>query len=103
MKVKLRNNFFYRIKNENEKELYSLLNTSKENVIRNNNKLAMYPGEMVYITINNYITHVVKPTDTLISICDKYKMNPEKVKQDNNLKTSKLYIGQIIKIYNEDK
>ena len=59
----------------------------------------MYEGELVEISINDYISHFVKPAETIEDISKNYNIEIEKIKQDNCLKENKLYIGQRIKIY----
>lgn len=93
--------FYFRIPNENF-DIYSVLNTSKENVLRNNNKIKFYAGEYVKVKINDYISHVVKPAETLTSISNKYNVNINKLIKDNMLNNNKLFIGQILKIYKDD-
>ena len=100
--MKLENQFVYRI-NENDSidSICKQFNTSIENIKRNNNEIPLYEGELVEIKINEYITHLVKPAETLIEISEMYNKSTEEIKLQNNLETEKLYIGQIIKIYNK--
>lgn len=42
--------------------------------------------------------YVVQPLDTLDKICDKFGLTSEYLKEKNNLKTSKLFIGQILQV-----
>ena len=100
MKVKLCDEFFYRVKNA-DINLYEEFNTSKENVLRNNEKIKLYVGEWVKIKVNDYKTYYVKPAETLNEIAKKFDVNVETLKMTNNLRTDKLFIGQCIKIYNK--
>ncbi len=98
MEVQMCDKFFYRVDDENE-DLFQQLNTGKENVIRNNEKLKLYKGEWIYVKVNSFLSHIVKPAQTIKQIADIYKISVEKLKLDNNLQSEKLYIGQILKIY----
>ena len=69
---------------------------------RNNYQIPLYCGEMIKIKTNDYLTHFVKPTETIESISNKYDLSIEKLIRDNGLKNTKLFIGQRIKIYKED-
>lgn len=95
------NEFYFRIPNENF-DIYSVLNTSKENVLRNNSKIKFYAGEYVKVKINDYISHVVKPAETLTLISNQYNVDVNKIIKDNMLNNNKLFIGQILKIYKDD-
>ena len=100
MEIKQCKQFYYRVQSgDNLFSICSRFNTSKENIIRNNNDLDLYVGEWIIIKINEFKTHIVKPTEKLIDIATKYNVNIEKLKNDNNLKTEKLFIGQILKIF----
>lgn len=99
MKVEICEEFYYRIRNENinlEKEF----NSCGENILRNNEKIKLYAGEWVKIKINNFVTHFVLPVETLESISKKYNVSIDKLFTDNNLTDKKLYIGQMLRIYN---
>lgn len=97
MEIKLCDEFFYRITN-NKKDINKLLNTSHENILRNNPDLKFYDGEWVKIKLNDYMCHHVKPAETLKDIAEKYKITTTKLILDNNLQNDKLFIGQILKI-----
>ena len=99
MKVSQADSFFYRIQSKvTENVVCANLNTSKQNILRNNNNLQFYEGEWVKITTNDYITHIVKPIETLVKIANKYNLTVDKIMSDNQLKTDKLFIGQTLKI-----
>ncbi len=100
MNFNLCNNFFYRLKGESENELYKKFNTSKENLLRNNNSIKPYAGEWVKIKQNNYTTHIVKPAENLAKVCAIYKVDENSIISWNNLKSNKLFIGQHLKIFN---
>lgn len=102
MKIKMADEFYYRIgQNEDEKNICAKYNTNKSNILRNNSKLKYYNGEWVKIKVNDYISHFVKPMETLDKIATIYNIDKEKLKADNSnsLTADKLYIGQLIKIY----
>ena len=101
MEIKQCNQFYYRVQNGDDfANIYSRFNTSKDNIIRNNNDLDLYVGEWIIIKTNEFKTHIVKPTEKLTDIAFKYNIDIEKLKLDNNLKIEKLFIGQMLKIYN---
>lgn len=100
MKIVLAKEFLYRVKeNDNILDLCMKFNTSKSNIIRNNNKIDLYTGEWIKIKVNDYLSHFVKPMETVSKIAKQYNISIEKLKADNNLKENRLYIGQLIKIY----
>ena len=98
MKIKLCDEFFYCV-NKEKFDLENEFNSCKENILRNNNKLKYYSGEWVKIKVNNYITHHVKPAETLSLIAKTYGTEKEKIIYDNDLKSDQLFIGQKLKIY----
>ena len=98
MKLELCDEFFYRVNDENL-DIHKLFNTCKENILRNNEKFKLYSGEWIKIKVNNFITHRVKPTETLGVVADIYGVDINKIKQNNNLKSDKLFIGQSLKIF----
>ncbi len=92
--------FYYKIlPNETLKELCQKFNSSTDNILRNNSNLNLYAGEWVKVDVNNFLTYVVKPMETLTDVAKKFDVGKEKLMQDNNLKTDKLFIGQNLKIY----
>ena len=98
--LSLEKSFIYRVQQgDTLKSIYKTFNTSPENVTRNNNDIPIYAGEVICIKTNNYITHVVKPTETIEDIANLYKTEKSEIIKQNNLQTSKLFIGQIIKIF----
>lgn len=92
--------FYYRITDTNE-NIYKKFNTSKEGVLRNNYNIPFYAGEWVKIKTNDYLTHIVKPCETLDKVACLYEIDKKDIIFKNALKTEKLFIGQILKIYKE--
>lgn len=100
MEIILAKEFLYRVKeNDTIQSLCSKFNTSKAKIIRNNNKIDLYAGEWIKIKVNEYLSHFVKPMETLSKIAKQYNVSIEKLKTDNELYEERLYIGQLIKIY----
>lgn len=100
MKIKLCDEFYYRVKEKDSIEnVSSKFNTDKTNIVRNNSNIELYAGEYVYIKQNEYITHIVKPAENLSDIAKKYNVEYQKLKTDNDLNYDKLFIGQKIKIF----
>lgn len=97
MELEICEEFYYRIQNNNE-DIYSIFNTSKENVVRNNDKIKLYSGEWIKIKVNDYQTHIVKPAENLCFIANRYGITEQELIQQNNLKSTKLFIGQQLKI-----
>ncbi len=92
--------FLYRVKdNDTIKDLCSKFNTSKSNIVRNNDDIDLYTGEWIKVKVNDYISHFVKPMESLSKIAEIYDVSVEKLKSDNDLSENRLYIGQLIKIY----
>ncbi len=81
------------------KDLCQKLNSSSENILRNNSKLNLYAGEWVKINVNDFLSYIVKPMETLNEVAKKFNLSKEKLMQDNNLTNERLFIGQSIKIY----
>ena len=98
MKIEMCDEFFYRI-NNSSLNLFNEFNTSQENVLRNNNKIKIYNGEWVKIKVNDFVVHHVKPMQTLSDVAREHSMEIDKIIQDNNLKSNRLFIGQMLKIY----
>ena len=98
MEIELCESFYYRVPSE-KLDIYSTFNSSKSNVCRNNEDLDFYAGEWIKIQQNDYASHIVKPAENLSSIAEIYNVTVEKLREDNNLKSNKLFIGQILKIY----
>ena len=98
MKIEVCERFYYRLnKQDNVSQIF---NTCDENIIRNNKNVKVYDGEWVLIKLNDFRIHHVKPTETINDIVENYKIPKEQIVKDNNLVGEKLFIGQILKIYN---
>lgn len=93
------NNFKYRVlPGDTENSICVKFNTSKQNILRNNPQIPLYAGEWIEIEVNNFLSHIVKPMQTLDEISKLYGISVENIKEFNKLQTDKLYIGQLIKI-----
>lgn len=100
MELKQSRKFYYRVQQgETIQEICEKFNTSKPNIVRNNNLLNLYAGEWIIIKKNDFILHLVKPMETLEIIANKYNVLVDKLIKDNALEGTKLFIGQQIKIY----
>lgn len=100
MNIKHAKKFMYRVREDDSMvSLCERFNTSQENILRNNPKIKLYPGEWVQISVNDYLLHIVKPMESLKMIADKYAISQDKLIFDNNLNSHKLFIGQRLKIY----
>ena len=96
MELKLDNEFFYRVVDENL-DLKKTFNAWDDGIKRNNPKLKFYNGEWVKIKVSEFLIHIVKPTETISGIAEMYNIAEEKLILDNNIK-HKVFIGQILKI-----
>lgn len=100
MEIKQCKEFYYRVNlGDTIPTLCQKFNTSKENILRNNNQIDLYAGEWIYIKQNDYILHIVKPMETLNDVAKKHNVEMQKISKDNNLISTKLFIGQELKIY----
>lgn len=100
MKIELCDWFYYRVRDNDDIENLSMkFNCDKDNFVRNNCDIPLYAGEWVIIKQNDFISHLVRPMETLESVAKQYSMSIENLKIDNNLQTEKLFIGQTIKIF----
>lgn len=100
MQIILCNEFYYRVRRcDSIKSISQAFNTDEMNILRNNNDIDLYPGEMISIRQNDYYTYIVKPCDNLRDISKRFCVDMEKIKIDNSLINEKLFIGQKIKIF----
>lgn len=100
MEIKQCKRFYYRVQpNDTIQDLCKQFNTCKSNILRNNSDLDLYAGEWIIVCENDFKIHVVKPVETLESIAQLYNLDQEKIIKDNNLKITKLFIGQQLKIF----
>ncbi len=99
MKIEICDSFYYRL--NKQCDVNKVFNTCEENIIRNNKNIKVYDGEWVKIKINDFLTHYVKPAETLKDIVEIYNIEKEQIIKDNNLISERLFIGQILKIYNK--
>ena len=98
MEIKIKPQFLYRIQNESVHDLCKNFNAEKTGIIRNNNAYPCFAGEWVQINVNDYISHFVKPAQTIEDIAKIYGISPDKIIKDNYLTSTKLFIGQLIKV-----
>ena len=63
-------------------------------IIRNNANIDFYEGEVVKIIHKSNRCHIVKPMENLSTIAKKYNTSIEQLIKINNLKSSRLFIGQ---------
>ena len=97
MDIKLCDEFYYKI-DELSFDFFKSFDTDKQGILRNNETIKFYSGEWIKVKVNDYISHVVKPAETLKNIAEKHNISEEEIIKKNNLKTRKLFIGQILKI-----
>lgn len=91
--------FYYRVADgDNLSKICQQFNTEPAGIVRNNCDIPLYVGEWVKICVNDFITHFVKPAETIASIAARYSIDKEKLIADNNLSGEKLFIGQKLKI-----
>ena len=73
-------------------------NVTTNNIIRNNPNIELYEGEVVKIVRNTKKTHIVKPMQTLDLIAKECGTTVEKLISINNLKSTRLFVGQILNL-----
>ena len=99
MKVKLKEKFKYRVEaGESEQDIFLKFNTCRENVFRNNPNIPLFAGEWIEIQVNDFLTHIVKPLETIDDVCRIYHITKEELKTLNALESERLFIGQRLKI-----
>ena len=100
MEIKLSKEFDYRVQQGDDLlSICEKFGTSKDNIIRNNANIPFYAGEWITVKVNDFKTHIVKPAETLRDIAKTYGVKGDKIQKDNNLNDEKLFIGQVLKIY----
>ena len=97
MKIKPCKEFYFRVRDADLD--FNKIFSSKENVTRNNPNLKFFAGEWIKVKTNDYISHIVRPAETIGDISKKYDKPKAQILSENNLQSEKLYIGQLIKIY----
>lgn len=104
MEILLSKEFYYRV-NEGDslQDICLKFNTSVDNILRNNLEIPLYAGEWIKITQNEYVVHIVKPTETIDKIANEYNVNVKDLLVFNNLENEKLFIGQQLKIFLKQK
>lgn len=100
MDIKTSKEFWVKI--EKEKTITELENKFNATVERNNKDLNLYSGEWVKVCVNDFNVHVVKPTENLVQIAEIYNISAQELMKQNNLKNEKVFIGQRLKIKNDD-
>ena len=97
--MEMKKEFYYRVQlGDNLAKICQKFNTSKQNILRNNNEIDFYAGELIKITQNDFEIHHVAPTETLEKIASAHGVSVQSLKDFNNLQTNKLFIGQTLKI-----
>ena len=73
-------------------------NVKLDNIIRNNPSIELYEGEVVKIVRTAFKTHIVKPMQTLDLIAKEYGTTAENLVKINNLKSARLFVGQMLRL-----
>lgn len=91
------NNMFVRVENgDNLTDILSRYQVKPSSIIRNNNTIDLYEGEIIKIICKRATEHIVKPAETLQSIAKLYNKNVDELVQINNLSSSRVFVGQRI-------
>ncbi|MBQ3502289.1 MAG: LysM peptidoglycan-binding domain-containing protein [Clostridia bacterium] len=69
-------------------------NLPANSVVRNNPSIDFYEGEVVKLIYETKQMHVVKPMENLTNIAQQYNLTVEDLIELNNLKSTRLFIGQ---------
>lgn len=99
--IKCNQDDFFWIRVEGSPSIEELCNTfsvEKHCIIRNNENVDLYDGEMIKIVKDVKNFHIVKPMETLNSISQKYNKSIEELIKQNNLKANRLFVGQRLRI-----
>ena len=84
--------------NQTIKDIVTFYNVTETNIVRNNPNIELYEGEVIIIVLKTATTHIVKPMETINSICEKYNLKIDDLIKINNLTSKRLFIGQSLKI-----
>ena len=84
--------------NDNLNTISKKFNVTPNKVVRNNTNVDFYEGEVVKIIYDDSNIYIVKPLETLSTIAEKYNTSVEELVKLNNLKSTRLFIGQHLTI-----
>lgn len=70
----------------------------KSSDVKQSDKVICVEGDFSLITSTSASEYVVKPLDTLEKISKKFNVEYSRLVQINNLSTTKLFIGQVLKL-----
>lgn len=88
---------YYQVKDgENLISLMNKFDLPANNIVRNNPNIDFYEGEVVKLIYQRNQTHIVKPMETLLSIAQKHGTTAERLIELNNLKSTRVFIGQTL-------
>ena len=91
--------FYYRVKNGDALDkIAQKYGVNVADITRNNTEIPIYAGEIVRIDTSKSVLHIVKPAETIEQIAKHYNMSEEDLKSINSLTSTRLYIGQELKI-----
>ena len=83
---------------ETLQDIASRYKVSISKIVRNNNNIELYEGEMVKVLIEKSNYHIVKPMETLDNISAIYDVSVDDLIRFNNLTSKRVVIGQQLKI-----
>ena len=92
--------FYCLVKDDNLNSIMQKFNITASCIIRNNENIDFYEGEVVKILRISGVTHIVKPAETLNSIANIYNVSASDIISLNKLKSSRLFIGQKLVVKN---
>jgi len=91
------NNILYRMKKgEDVNSVANKFNTSPDKIVLKSVN-EHFEGEFVEILTSNQYSHIVKPLEDINFIAKKYNVSIEHIVKINNLKSKRLFIGQILR------
>lgn len=86
---------YYQVKDgENLITIMQKFNLPAGSIIRNNQNIDFYEGEVVKLVYQTNQTHIVKPMENLANIAQKYDTTVDRLIELNDLRTTRLFIGQ---------
>ena len=90
---------FYQVqKGDTLTTILQKFSVTSKNIVRNDPKVDLYEGEIIKITFTINLQHIVKPMETLNAIAQKYNVEVETLIKLNDLKSKRLFVGQMLTI-----
>ncbi len=79
---------------ENMSSIADKFKTTIETIAQDNQLKEVSEGDILWIRKKNTCIYVVKPLDTLSKVAKNYNVSKEHIRELNDLKNDKLFVGQ---------